>query len=150
MLSIYENPKLINNSAKKRKFNFWGFLLLGLLVGALLHTSFSCIDSFSFDREKVKIDEAGIKKGAAVVEAAFANADTSALAAILTETSLEIYGETFEQIKPYMPEYAKAFKSRKLLFANQIFAVYEFKVGNEVYTVEMNIDDDGAWKLVRF
>jgi len=68
----------------------------------------------------------------------------------LTETSLDIYREVFPEIKTYLPKYAEAFKSRKLLYANQIFAVYEFEVDGSTYTLEMTMGDDGNWKLVRF
>ncbi|MBN2806893.1 MAG: hypothetical protein JXR22_09555 [Prolixibacteraceae bacterium] len=146
----YNKKRVWHQLKTKSKTTFLGYLLLGLLSGAFLHVSHSCIDTFSFDREKEEIDLSGIKKGASDIESAFSNADTTVLASLLTETSLEIYRETFPEILVYMPHYAKAFESRKLLFANQIFAVYEFEAEGITYTVEMTVGDDGDWKLVRF
>ena len=134
----------------KSKSTFILFLLTGFCSGAFIHFSHSCIDSFGFERDNEKIDHSGIKNAASEIEAAFSSADTLALSSLLTETSLDIYREVFPEIKTYLPKYAEAFKSRKLLYANQIFAVYEFEVDGSTYTLEMTMGDDGNWKLVRF
>jgi hypothetical protein len=137
-------------SQSNRKNSFLVFLLIGFVTATLVHIGYSCSDSFNFDREEEKIDEAGIKKGAHTIEAAFISADTIVLAEVLTAPSLEIYKKQFGDIQPYMAQFGDAFKKRKLLYANPIFAVFEIKDDSGVYTVEMTVDDEGNWKLVSF
>ncbi|MBN1924806.1 MAG: hypothetical protein JW798_03125 [Prolixibacteraceae bacterium] len=141
---------ILHRVKTKGKLTFISFLLIGLFVGAFIHVSHSCISSFDYEHDEEKIDNRGIKNGASEIESAFSNADTLALANLLTATSLEIYSDAFPEIQAYMPQYAEAFKSRKLIFANEIFAVYEFVADGITYTLEMTIGDDGNWKLVRF
>jgi len=85
------------------------------------------------------------------LETIFEKSDIRALQSMLTETSAEQYKEVLEEIQPHMPEYAKAFKNRKLVYSTPVFAQYTFSdnEGNE-YTVEFAPDVDGLWKLVRF
>jgi uncharacterized Zn finger protein (UPF0148 family) len=85
------------------------------------------------------------------VESVFENADTIGLKQILSSTSLKMYKGSFLEIQPYMKEYAKAFKSRKLVHSSKIYALYSFKdkEGNE-YTTEFANDGSGTWKLIHF
>ena len=81
----------------------------------------------------------------------FETADTTALKSLLRETSRENYKDIFSEIQPYMTEYAKAFKNRKLVYSNDFFAVYKFKDSDgKEYSVEFSQNGDGNWKLVRF
>ena len=134
----------------RKSWNWIGLFALGLLLGAVLHLNLSCWDSFNFGSDEEPIDKVGIETGAANIETAFLQADTAALSSILTETSHKLYQGGFAEMLAYMPDFGTAFKSRKLLYANQIFAVYEYSSGGNTYTVEMTRDDDGTWKLTRF
>jgi len=150
---------MITNLKRKKEKNrnkggltLVGFLALGFCLGAVLHLNLGCWDSFNagIDDREEPIDKEGIETAALDIENAFLDADTAALADVLTDTSLEIYKNTFEEIMPYMADFAEAFKSRKLLYANQIFAVYEFKAEGKTHTVEMTRYGDKGWKLTRF
>ena len=92
-----------------------------------------------------------VKQIASTVEDVFEDADTTRLKAILTPNGLKACESEFKKIEPYMAEYAKAFKSRKLIRSDKSFALYSFHdgEGNE-YTVEFALGEDGSWKLVRF
>lgn len=91
------------------------------------------------------------KQAAATVEEAFERADTSLLKQMLTPRSQEIYKDAFKEIKPYMSEYSKAFKNRKLRISTPIYSLYEFSdAEGKTYTAEFALSDDGQWKLVRF
>ena len=102
--------------------------------------------------ENVRSTESGdVKKAADLVEKAFSGADTALLKQILTPASLEVYNGVFREISPYMKEYARAFKNRKLVMSGPIYALYEFSNGaGKKFTAEFTLDDDGNWKLVRF
>lgn len=92
-----------------------------------------------------------IRKAADLVEKAFSRSDTALLKQILTPASLEIYNGVFREISPYMKEYARAFKNRKLVMSGPIYTLYEFSNSSgRKFTAEFTLDDDGNWKLVRF
>jgi len=100
----------------------------------------------------VKIKEnKSVKQIASAVEDVFEKSDTTLLKQLLTETSQQTFEGVFAEIYPYMPQYAKAFKKRKLIRSTKNFALYEFEdeEGNK-YTVEFALTGDGNWKLVRF
>ena len=92
-----------------------------------------------------------LKKTAESVENAFANADTTQIKLILTETALQNYSGVFKKIQPYMQQYASAFKTRKLVSSTGVYKVYEFSddKGNK-YTAAFALQPEGEWKLVRF
>lgn len=102
--------------------------------------------------ENVRSTESGdVKKAADLVEKAFSGADTALLKQILTPASLEVYNGVFREISPYMKEYARAFKNRKLVMSGPIYTLYEFSNSSgRKFTAEFTLDDDGNWKLVRF
>jgi len=150
MKHIQSKRKHLPQKHSNRKNIFIKFLLIGFVLAIMVHIGFSCADSFNFDRDEEKIDEAGIKKGASAIETVFISADTAALAEVLTAPSLEIYKKQFDDIQPYMAQFGEAFKNRKLLYASQIFAVFEIRDDSGVFTVEMTVDDEGDWKLVSF
>jgi hypothetical protein len=92
-----------------------------------------------------------LKKTAESVEKAFANADTTQIKQVLTETALKNYSDVFKEIQPYMQQYASAFKNRKLISSTGVYKVYEFSdnKGNK-YTAAFALQPEGEWKLVRF
>lgn len=92
-----------------------------------------------------------LKKASLKMETIFKEADTTQLKLILTDTSFKTYTGVYAEIAPYMAEYAKAFKNRKLIKINDIFALYAFEddEGNE-FTVEFTSVNKDEWKLVRF
>jgi hypothetical protein len=88
---------------------------------------------------------------AGAVEEVFEKSDTTALKSILTEASAEKYKGVFTEIQPYMNEYAKAFKTRKLLWSNAFYAIYSFRDEQGTsFSAEFALTEDGNWKLVRF
>lgn len=100
---------------------------------------------------EIPVETGDPRQAAETVEEAFARADTSLLKQMLTPHSQEIYKDAFREIKPYMSEYSKAFKNRKLKVSTPIYALYEFTGDDgQKYTAEFALSDDGQWKLVRF
>lgn len=97
------------------------------------------------------IESNDLSKMVKSVEGVFENADTIGLKQVLSSTSLKMYKGSFSEIQPYMKEYSKAFKSRKLVHSSKIYALYSFKdeEGNE-YTTEFANDGSGTWKLIHF
>ncbi|MBL7903473.1 MAG: zinc ribbon domain-containing protein [Bacteroidales bacterium] len=109
-------------------------------------------DSISGEsHSEVQPDTGDPGQAAELVEEAFARADTSQLKQMLTINSQQIYKGVFTEIKPYMSEYSKAFKNRKLRISTPIYALYEFSgEDGKTYTAEFALSDNGQWKLVRF
>lgn len=102
-------------------------------------------------REVVTTESKDIKSAAENLENIFEKADINALQSMLTETSAPEYKDVLNNIQPYMPDYARAFKNRKLVYSTPVFAQYAFsdEQGND-FTVEFTLTGDGIWKLVRF
>lgn len=112
------------------------------------------VDSNYETKRKISIslkEPKSLKKAAANMEAIFKEADTTQLKLLLTDTSLKTYQGVYSEIQPYMDEYAKAFKSRKLIKLNKIFALYSFEDENgKEFTVEFAALSEDTWKLTRF
>lgn len=97
------------------------------------------------------VEGKAIKKAAEFVEEAFANGDVASLKQQLSESAQIKYGDVFEQIQPFMKNYAEAFKKRKLISSTEVYKVYEFSAGTgENYSAAFALQPDGSWKLVRF
>lgn len=96
-------------------------------------------------------EEKALKTTTALVEKAFASADTTQLKNLLTPQSLKKYSGNFSAIQPEMPAYAKALASKKLILKTEIYALYsiEDKDGNK-FPAEFAQVEPGVWKLVRF
>ena len=92
-----------------------------------------------------------MKETAKNVENAFANADTTQIKLLLTETALKTYSGVFKEIQPHMQQYANAFKGRKLISSTGVYKVYEFTDSEgKKFTAEFALQPEGNWKLVRF
>lgn len=103
------------------------------------------ISSTSFKEEKA------LKETTALVENAFASADTTQLKSLLTAQSLKNYSGKYKAIQPEMAAYAKALKSKKLVLQTEVYALYsiEDESGNK-FSAEFAQVEPGIWKLVRF
>lgn len=100
--------------------------------------------------EEEKYDPVKIDSAATVVENVFAASDTSGLAKILSPSALEHKRQFFAALLPYMPAFARDFKTRKLLYATAQFAVYEFNSHRGKFTAEFCMGGNGQWLLMRF
>jgi uncharacterized membrane protein YvbJ len=109
------------------------------------------VNSSDKTTQKSVIESNSLSKVTKSVEDAFEKADTVRLKRILSSTSLKMYEGSFAEIEPYMNEYSKAFKKRKLVHSSQIYALYSFKdkEGNE-HTAKFANDGSGTWKLIHF
>ena len=100
--------------------------------------------------EEETYDPAKIETAAATVETIFTSSDTAALARILSPTTLVQRRQFFPELVPHMPDFARDFKTRKLLYATARLAVYEITSANGRFTVEFCLGDNGKWMLMRF
>lgn len=93
---------------------------------------------------------AGIEVLAQTVDQVFMRSDTASLARILAPSTLEKQRKYFAMIQPHMQAFADDFKNRKLLYANQLYAVYQFECSRGKFTVDFCLGEDGKWKLLRY
>lgn len=127
------------------------FIIIGFSFAASLHLVSGCWDVGEFENDdEYVVDKKAIKKSAEKIQVAFEKSDTTALNALMTETSKDRFSSDIETIYPFMKQFGRAFTNRKLVVATEVYARYEFKWEGEIYTVEMSIDADGNWKLMRF
>jgi hypothetical protein len=96
------------------------------------------------------MDSRGIEDIAATTEIIFAKSDTAALASVMSTTLLEQRRPYLGQLIPYMPAFAEDFKTRRLLYSNERYAVYEFSSARGKFTVDFCLGEDGTWKIMRF
>jgi hypothetical protein len=96
------------------------------------------------------VDINRIDSAASIAEQVFLRADTLALAGLLSPTTLVEQRPHFATLLPYMEDYGKVFRNRKLLYATALYAVYEFETTRGSYTAEFCLGADGKWKLMRF
>ena len=128
-------------------------IICGLAAGGfylVTTTKISADQSREAIYEEVKVNPAQIDPVASKVENIFASADTLGLARIMSPTSLERSRPFFKELIPYMPEFARDFKTRKLLYATPRMAVYEFSSAQGRFTVEFCLGENGQWNLMRF
>lgn len=92
----------------------------------------------------------GIEDIAKSAEQVFLQADTAGLARILAPTTLERQRAHFADLLPHMKAFGEDFRNRKVLYANELYAVYEFECSRGKFTVDFCLGEDGTWKLMRF
>lgn len=108
------------------------------------------IDSTQTTAKTENYQTAKVEDLATVVEKIFAASDTAALAGVMSSTFLEQRRPYLGQLIPYMPAFAEDFKSRRLLYSNERYAVYEFSSDEGKFTVDFCLGEDGTWKIMRF
>lgn len=87
---------------------------------------------------------------AQTAEQVFLQADTAGLALILSPTTLERQRAHFTALQPHMKAFGEDFRNRKVLYANELYAVYEFECSRGKFTVDFCLGEDGTWKLMRY
>lgn len=91
-----------------------------------------------------------ISEIAQTTEQVFLQADTAGLARILAPATLERQRTHFSELQPHMKAFGEDFKSRKVLYASELYAVYEFECSRGKFTVDFCLGEDGTWKLMRY
>jgi hypothetical protein len=131
--------------------------LLGLVITALFHLLqvMNCDDGASvslrgnggFDGvDMQKINEAGN-----AIEKAFASGDYKEVEKLLTESAKETYKDELPNLKSEdMKKFASDFKKREFVAAGSYLAEFGFPFQETTYIVQMMIQADGSYKLLRF
>ncbi|KAF5056283.1 Double zinc ribbon [anaerobic digester metagenome] len=91
-----------------------------------------------------------IEDVAETTEQVFLQSDTAGLARILAPTTLERQRAHFTALQPHMKTFGEDFRNRKVLCANELYAIYEFECSRGKFTVDFCLGEDGTWKLMRF
>jgi len=107
-------------------------------------------DTVKTTAEMANLQTEKVEDLAASVEKIFAASDTAALATVMSTTLLEQRRAYLEQLIPFMPAFAEDFKTRRLLYSNERYAVYEFSSSGGKFTVDFCLGEDGTWKIMRF
>jgi hypothetical protein len=151
-------PQIGQRPAKKK-----GLVLLNILVSVVVILCLSFVGLYfsgTYDPapnsslaalyENEKVDKVQIESAANIVETAFVQGDTASLAKILSPSSLEQKRPFFKELQPMMASFGKDFKTRKLLYATDRYAVYEFTSAKGKFTAEFCLGDGGKWNLMQF
>lgn len=146
------------NTPGKSKGLFLKIVISVIVIGTLTLAGLYLFGTYNPDLkasraslfEEETYDPAKIETAAATVETIFASSDTAALAGILSPTTLLQRRQFFPELIPHMPDFARDFKTRKLLYATARLAVYEITSANGRFTVEFCPGENGKWMLMRF
>ncbi len=83
-------------------------------------------------------------------EDAFLSGEPDKVLAVLSQESAAFYTDDIDSISSKMVSFGNDFKSRKLVYASDNYAEYEFSANDKTYTVTFSCQEDGTWKLTRF
>ena len=86
------------------------------------------------------------------VENAFISGDPQKVLTVMSDESKAFYQGDINSIQGDMAAFGNDFKNRKLIYATDNYAEYEFtaKADGKKFTVTFSRQDDGTWKLTRF
>ncbi len=128
--------------------------MLGAITIAVLHLLATCSEgdggSGPVDNPPSTIDITAINNGAQAVEDAFATGDPQKVAETLTEEAKSFYADKLDEIQDRMAAFSKAIQSRTLKTYSEYYAEYSYTDNGSSYTLSLALQEDGAWKLMRF
>ncbi|NOY07131.1 MAG: hypothetical protein GXO82_10975 [Chlorobi bacterium] len=128
--------------------------ILGVLTIAVLHMFATCSEGDGGagpnDDPPSNVDVTAINEGAQKVEEAFATADPQKVAEILTEEAKAFYAEELDGIQDRMAAFSKVIQTRTLKTYSEYYAEYSYTDNGSSYTLTLALQEDGAWKLMRF
>jgi hypothetical protein len=132
--------------------------LIGLgLILLLLLLSFSLLSTCSKDSptapgeppvEYTETSAMKILSDSLVV--AFQSGRTENILRSVGEEQKTVYAAELNGSSADLAAYGEALKSRKLLFANSLYAEYQVQISGSAYTLAYANSGDGQWRLVRF
>jgi hypothetical protein len=126
--------------------------LIGFALSFILFNLTMCPEDTTgpSDPSQPKEETAQLKDFNTRAENAFLTANTDSIIAWTYDNiALEI-GKDIKSDPEKLKKFGEAFKSKKILFANEFYAEYEFDVDGEKFTVAMGNSGDGNWKFIRY
>ncbi|MFH1050544.1 MAG: hypothetical protein V1779_06385 [bacterium] len=130
--------------------------LLGLFIAGGFHffQFISCDsgDSVSLTSlNGIKVDMKKINEAANKIEEAFASGDPKNVQMLLTEDAKSTYPDILTELdSDRMKSFANDFKNRTIVGVSEIYAEFGFPFQGTTYTVDLALQEDGSFKLMRF
>lgn len=91
-----------------------------------------------------------LKEVTSQTENAFLDGDAEEVLKLMSEETKGTYQSALSDDQAQLVNFGNDFKNRKLIFATDNYAEYEFTANNQTYTVTFSLQEDGTWKLTRF
>jgi len=139
---------------KYLKFFFIGFAIAGTFH---LAQFISCdngdpVSLGGYSKITPEVDMVKINECAQKVEDAFASGDPAKVKDLLTDDAKSFtYTDIMTELtSERMKSFAEEFKKRNLIAARFNFAEFGFPFQGVTYTVDLAVDKDGSFKLMRF
>jgi uncharacterized protein YaaN involved in tellurite resistance len=137
-------------------YTYLKFFFFGFCIAFIINLSLSCSDKESPTQPEVgnpdfsEFQESeAMQKLSEDLISAFKSNNKSKVIEYLSDEVKEIYSEILNSSTKSLSDYGSALESRKLIFANELFAEYEITINGEVYTLDYGNGGDNVWKLLR-
>ena len=140
----------------KQKIAFLKLFLVGFIIAFFIDANINCSENESptqpedgnQDISEYQETEAMQKLSDNLI-AAYKSNNKNKVIETLSEEVKEIYSNILNSSTKSLSAYGNALESRKLIFANELYAEYEITIDGEVYTLNYGNGGDGIWKLLR-
>ncbi len=139
--------------------NFYLYLklfLLGFCTALMINLNLSCSEKESITKPKSEAPDfseyqetESMKKLSEDLIAALKSNKKEDVIEFLSDEVKEIYSNILKSSTKSLSDYGIALESRKLIFANELFAEYEIIIEGETYSIDYGNGGDGVWKLLR-
>lgn len=144
----------MNNFTNKLLLVVLGFMMMGafhLLTRCNSNYDDLLDGGINPDELKVNVDYNGIKTLAGSIEEAFLDANQTSLDSLTFKESLTIYkGKIVPYTSKEMEAIGKAFKSRELILATEMYAEYSYKIESKTFTLAIGRNEKSVWKIIRY
>lgn len=131
--------------------NYFRLFIIGFLLAFIMSNLTHCPEeSPTNPGEEPAFETEQLKDLNLTTIEAFNSANKDVVLDLMYDEYKEIYGEYLDDNTDKMKAYAKALESRKIIFANDMYAEYEITIEGKVFTIAYSHSGDGNWKLHRF
>ena len=126
------------------------YILLTLIICLMISILPSC-DPDTPVSPTINVKEpAELSAASKLVELALLENDATALISMILPKYVPIYSEAIYNSIDVLSELGTAFKKRKLIALDRIYAVYEVNYGGSKYEISFCPDTRGNWMLMNF
>ena len=126
------------------------YILLTLIICLMILILPSC-DPDTPVSPTINVKEpAELSAASKLVEEALLGNDATTLISLLLPKYVPVYSEHIYNSIDVLSELGTAFKKRKLIALDRIYAVYQVEYGSSRYEISFSLDNEGYWKLTNF
>lgn len=138
----------MKDSRKIAKQFLYGFFLAFILFNFTMCPKESI--SPSEDKTPTGVESTELKTFNTSVESAFLSGNADDVLKITYENYAEILKTDLKANPAKIKLFGEAFKNRKLVFVNELYAEYDLTIDGKTFNVALGQSGDGKWKIIRY